>query len=634
MSPGIQIVSFGVILSIWFNYLLNDRLPVTSTIYFSRFLFMALLNILTEFVTIYTIQNINVVGTEVNRLCHQFFIGSLDLMIFSLFLYIDTKIRGREKYTVPQLIARVLPVVISIFVVIFGRLDYYVSANGFYSYGPVAYTIYCCIGFYITWISVSLIRSKNCFSLEDKVSIFFGIGLWILMCIYQFLIPVSLISSMGIAIMALFIHMTFENQRVYSEAGMHKIMNRRAFELMINDYVDHRKEFSVLSYVLSDSRLYQDSIRHSELPKVMEALCDSLINDRHIRVYRPKSNTMSVIVTEESTKKKLLDAYREDFEYTTSGDGSKVAIKYFLSVLDYPGITDTAEGIMEITDFMADNAKTESTEGIIIIDSSIVNRKDYYASVERIVQNALKNDGLDVHYQPIYNTETGHFNSSEALVRLKDTETLGYISPEVFIPIAEERGMIRKLGSIVFEKVCAFARDNRLNEKGVDYIEVNLSGVQSTDSELPGLLYSCMKKYGISPEFINLEITETASIKAGNSLEKNMDTLRKMGCKFSMDDFGTGYSNLSKIADTNFELIKLDKSLLWPCFEENNGKALILLNSCIDMIKNLGIGMVAEGVETEAQAKLLTDKGVQHLQGYYYSKPLTEEKYLEFMANG
>ena len=105
-----------------------------------------------------------------------------------------------------------------------------------------------------------------------------------------------------------------------------------------------------------------------------------------------------------------------------------------------------------------------------------------------------------------------------------------------------------------------------------------------------------------------------------------------MGCSFSMDDFGTGYSNLSKMADIHYDLIKIDKSLIWPCYEENpNPKAEAVLGTVIKLVRDLGTHLVAEGVETEEMANGLIEAGVHYLQGYYYSRPIPEEAYVEFI---
>ena len=250
-----------------------------------------------------------------------------------------------------------------------------------------------------------------------------------------------------------------------------------------------------------------------------------------------------------------------------------------------------------------------------------------------MLTKAVREKAFNVVYQPIWSSEARRFASAEALVRLQDCGELGFISPEIFIPMADHQGMIDEIGSIVFEKVCSFAAENRLWEKGINYIEVNLSGMQSVDPGLPAQLSAVMQKYGIDPKFINLEITETASIDGGELLDANMRSLRSLGCHFSMDDFGTGYSNLAQMARVQFELVKLDKSLIWPAFGENPEEPMVILESCITMILQLGAHIVAEGVETEEQAEFLSQHGVSYLQGYFYSKPIPGEAFLEKIAS-
>ncbi len=147
------------------------------------------------------------------------------------------------------------------------------------------------------------------------------------------------------------------------------------------------------------------------------------------------------------------------------------------------------------------------------------------------------------------------------------------------------------------------------------------------------------EKYQITPGFINLEITETAFVESGEMLQENMIKLRQMGCSFSMDDFGTGYSNLSRMAEVVYDLVKLDKSLIWPCFDQENSeinglqnsKATAILENIIKLLLQLNVKIVAEGVETKEMATYLDNHGVTHLQGYYYSMPISEAAYYDFL---
>ena len=168
---------------------------------------------------------------------------------------------------------------------------------------------------------------------------------------------------------------------------------------------------------------------------------------------------------------------------------------------------------------------------------------------------------------------------------------------------------------------------------GLKYIEVNLSGIQIADPTIAYTVHNTIKSHGLTPDMINLEITETAISRQGKIALQNMEQLKKFGYKFSMDDFGTGYSNFSQIVAVRYDLIKLDKSLVWPAFEEGNKQANTIMHACINMMLNLGMGIVAEGVETEEQAAELREAGVEHLQGFYFSKPIPEEPFLKYVKD-
>ena len=177
---------------------------------------------------------------------------------------------------------------------------------------------------------------------------------------------------------------------------------------------------------------------------------------------------------------------------------------------------------------------------------------------------------------------------------------------------------------------------SQLEQYGLDYIEVNISGIQATHKDIDSRLMGIIKKAGISPKNINLEITETASVKNEHRLNQNMQELRDSGFSFSMDDFGTGYSNLSQMSRTFYDLVKIDKSLLWPAFGFHTGtdeaeqkRALLLLENVIRMLHDIPTGIVAEGVETEEMAQFLIEHGVEHLQGFYYARPIPKNEFLD-----
>ena len=140
-----------------------------------------------------------------------------------------------------------------------------------------------------------------------------------------------------------------------------------------------------------------------------------------------------------------------------------------------------------------------------------------------------------------------------------------------------------------------------------------------------------MNKYHIPPNFINFEITETSYISNDEVFKENVNKLREMGSTISMDDFGSGYSNLLEILKMDYALVKLDKEFVWNCLDMEKPENMRMLDYTINFLKDYGLHILAEGVETMDQAKLLIDKGVEYLQGFYYSRPVPEEEYLSFL---
>ena len=347
-------------------------------------------------------------------------------------------------------------------------------------------------------------------------------------------------------------------------------------------------------------------------------------------VYRLRSNTLAVMVpADEGGFEERLAQLERKISGAFALEDACVEMKTHVVVLDCPDVTSEPS---EIAELISCGSEYGGTGFVRVADCTIVEKKKRADTLNRMLSDAIENDGFEVVYQPIYSTRDGAFFSSEALVRLKDKTTLGFVSPEEFIPLAERNGFIIRIGEIVFEKVCAAVSRIRAAGLPLGYVEVNLSALQSIDESVPEIFRAIMKRHGLEPASFNLEITETTAVESAALLEKNMARFRSMGCSFSMDDFGTGYSNLSKMAEVNYDLIKFDKSLIWPSFgEDRNEKSAIILANTVNMVSSLGAHIVAEGVETQEMADELTRMGVHYLQGYYYSRPISEDDYVEFL---
>lgn len=249
-------------------------------------------------------------------------------------------------------------------------------------------------------------------------------------------------------------------------------------------------------------------------------------------------------------------------------------------------------------------------------------------SFEKAVKQALDRDELMVYYQPIFSVQKGVYNSAEALVRLHDAQ-LGWISPEDFIPIAERNGMIIEMGEVILDKVCRFIHDFKLAQTTVEYIEVNISPVQLMQQHFSDRVKQIMEKYDVQPEQINIEITETATISMADTVNANIMDLVQYGIKFSLDDYGSGYANIDYINHMPFSIIKLDKYIIWDAFKST--KAGITLKHTIGMLNELELHIVAEGVETAEMRDHLADIGCHYMQGWYYSKAVSDTEFIHLI---
>lgn len=300
----------------------------------------------------------------------------------------------------------------------------------------------------------------------------------------------------------------------------------------------------------------------------------------------------------------------------------------FINLLPIICITRCPQDIEDVDSVMrfgGEFAEHEYT-GRVLYARDIYNKERYdlMRDMDMILDKAFAENRFEVYYQPIYSIDSGKYNSAEALLRLND-DMYGYISPEIFIPAAEENGMIHKIGKFVLEEVCRFITGEKFKNLGLEYVEVNLSVIQCMSSELSEDVRAVMERYGVSNEQINLEITETAAAYAQTTIMDNINSLTDYGIAFSLDDFGTGYSNMKRIASMPFAIVKLDKTF---ADIDTDDKMMKVVKNTISMVKDMNMKIVVEGVETEESLREFSNLGVNYIQGYYFSRPLPQDKFI------
>lgn len=293
-------------------------------------------------------------------------------------------------------------------------------------------------------------------------------------------------------------------------------------------------------------------------------------------------------------------------------------------------VVNSADEVLRVFNYLKiENLNLNSTQ-VSYVNQMILDNLRSDESRYQMILDALEDDRVEVFFQPIYSNTHQRFISAEALVRIRDREG-SIIPPGQFIPIAENSGLILPLGERVFEKTCEFIRDSRVLEYGLEYIEINLSVVQCEQWNLASHYLEIMKKYGIDPWRINLEITETGSVESKNVLLDNMRELIQEGVSFSLDDFGNGQSNLDYMIDMPVSVMKLDMNMTKAYFKDL--KAQYVVQATIKLAHDLDLLVVAEGVETQEEFDEMRRLGVDDIQGYFFSKPLEAAAFITFLKD-
>ncbi len=250
-------------------------------------------------------------------------------------------------------------------------------------------------------------------------------------------------------------------------------------------------------------------------------------------------------------------------------------------------------------------------------------------AMENELRKALEREEFLVYYQPKLDLSSGKVIGAEALVRWKHPQ-LGFLSPVEFIPLAEETGLIKSIGDFVLRTACL--QNKRWQDKGLNKIDisVNLSAVQFQQKNLLQKVANCLAETGLDPSYLELEITESSAIQNPQVTVKTLKGFKKLGIQLSIDDFGTGYSSLGLLNQLPLDKLKIDKSFIRDITSDKDNQAIVL--AIIAMSSNLGLKLVAEGVETREQMLYLKDHQCDQIQGYLISPPIPPKDFERFLS--
>jgi len=317
--------------------------------------------------------------------------------------------------------------------------------------------------------------------------------------------------------------------------------------------------------------------------------------------------------------KKIIKLISESFEnpFEVLDVQTYVTVSMGISVFKEKG--SNMDQILKNVDIALHEAKLQGKNNFIFYNDKLGCDIDRKKRIENELQNALDKDEFEIYYQPQVDMDNNKIRGLEALIRWKSPE-FGNVPPSEFIPIAEESGLIYKIGEWILVKACLQAKEWKEKGYSFDTISVNISPKQMKNKYFLNLINRVLEDSKLDTTYLEIEITEGTLIKSVKEKSKLLQELVNQNIKVSIDDFGTGYSSLNYLTALPINTLKIDKSFIDKICKDNKSQSII--ECIIELSKKLDYNVIAEGVESLEQKELLKKMGCTYIQGYYYSKPL------------
>lgn len=308
-------------------------------------------------------------------------------------------------------------------------------------------------------------------------------------------------------------------------------------------------------------------------------------------------------------------------------------ISFSMGISLFPDDGDNTEALLKHADSAMYLAKNKGRNNYQFFNQALESQTERYMLIQHGLHRALKLKEFYIHYQPKFALDSGLIVGAEALLRWR-SPTLEDITPAEFIPIAEETGYIVEIGCWVIEQVCQTLAAWKATGINLVPIAVNISPIQFHRGNIKKALLQSTINHRLDPSLLQIELTEGVVMSGQQKTVQQLQELKDLRFSISIDDFGTGYSSLSYLRELPIDELKIDRSFIMEISDEssfNNPHLTAIPCAVIDLAKNLGLNLVAEGVETEIQSRFLKQKGCNVIQGYLFSPPVDKDRLWELL---
>lgn len=415
-----------------------------------------------------------------------------------------------------------------------------------------------------------------------------------------------------------------ELNRIYTNE-LTQFPNLTKLKQDIEHIIQDNQTFTVLGFRITNLNSIRQNYGYDIGTKAMIQALKMLDKYQPGKVYSIYGNEIILLLPNHKKKEalKIGRAYLDEISHSIYVDSYKIGFIMCASILNYPDQIESSKDVLKKLEIILD--QNQSTFKINDYDEAFDEKNKQQAEVVADLLEAIQRDEFTLVYQPIIALSGKSIYEAEALVRWHHP-VRGIVNPAMFIPIAEETGLIGEITKLVLKKVVE--QGNIWKQQGYQIkTSVNLSAKDFENKDILNYLKHIISDEVIDPSLLELEVTERAVIEKLDELIELFNELRKMHIKISIDDFGTGYNSFIHLVRIPMDYIKIDKSFIDHIEQE---KYEIMIGNLIRMAHNMGIKVIAEGVENQMQYDILKRLNCDYIQGYYIQRPLTPNKLISF----
>ena len=559
-----------------------------------------------------------------------FLVNMMTISVFGLYIQcICGYLINRRKsfyliYSIPVLVSFVL-----IIANYFLHFLFYYDSDCNYHRGDAFFILHFMTVIYLLLTIIVTIRNAEFIQKQKTLYLLSGLGLVITGIMIQVMFRQFQIQLFTEAVMIALMSIVFENSSIEVDPDLY-IYNRKEFLEYYKASCEMKSDVTMIAISLVNTEQLLSTLSAEEKTVAFRSVCEKiskLVGQNNVYAYTTEKYAIMLernnIKNYSIVENDYLIALEAMLNQSWAVGDKKVFFNALVTVVHLP---EDAESVTLDSAFHRGRNLNFVDSNIILRDHNEVDILRKRTRMLNAVRRACENRSFLVYYQPIWSVDTQSVVSAEALVRMDDAE-LGFIPPDEFINAAEEYGLISDLGEIVLEKVCEFYAKYHPEQYGIEWIELNVSPYQLGDANIVQKFAKILKKYNVPVSFINLELTETVDVFRNSIFEDTLKQLKDFGFTFSMDDYGTGYSNLANLMSNNYKTVKIDKSLLWKATDK---EGLDFLMITVNQLKAIKLQVLQEGVETKEQLDIITSFGGNLIQGYYFSKPISDKEFIAY----